>query len=82
MHLHVHLRVRTVHHMKDHITVPRLLQSALERLHQMVRKLSDKSYCVRQKDLFPAWKRQRPRRRIQGREKLIFRQDPGSCELI
>ena len=68
--------------MKDHITVPRLLQSALERLHQMMRKFPDKSYGIRQEDLFPARKRQCPCRRIQGREELVLRQDSGTRKLI
>ena len=82
MHLHVHLRVRTVHHMEDHIAVARLLQSTLKSLHQMMRKFPDKSYGIRQENLFTSRKRQCPCRRIQGREELIFRQDSGSCELI
>ena len=68
--------------MKDHIGVLCLLQGTLKGLNQMMRKFSDKSYGIRQENLFPSRKRQCPRRRIQGREELIFRQDSGPRQFI
>ena len=41
MHLHVHLGIGTVHHMKDDIAVPGLLKRTSERFYQVVGKLSD-----------------------------------------
>ena len=46
MHLHIHLWVGTVHHMKDDIAVARLLQGALKRLDQMVGKLAYKAHRI------------------------------------
>ena len=82
MHLHVHLRIGAVHHMEDHITVPRFFKRTLECLDKVMRKLPDKSDRIRQKDLLPTRKHKRSRRRIQSCKELIFRQDPGSCQFI
>ena len=53
MELHIHLGTGTICHLKDNVTVAGLLQGALKSLDQMVGKLSDKTYCIRQKDLLP-----------------------------
>ena len=62
--------------MKDHIAVAGLLQGALERLDQMVGKLSDKSDRIRKKDGLSIRKDDGPGGGIQRREQLILRQDP------
>ena len=61
--------------MQDDITVPGLLQGALEGFDQMMRELSDKTDGIRQHDLLSALQLQIAGGGIQGREQLILCQN-------
>lgn len=82
MHLHIHLGIGAVHHMEDHIAVAGLLQGTLKGIDQMMGQLTDKSYRIRQKDLLSICHYKGPCSGIQSRKKLVFRQDPCSCQPV
>ena len=56
IHLHIHLGIGAVHHMKNDVRVLCLLQCALKRLDQIMGQLPYKSDRVSQKNLLPAGK--------------------------
>ena len=65
MHMHIHLRIGCVHHMKNYIRIFCLFQCTPESLYQMMGELSDKSDRIRQKHFLTTVQLQIPGRRIQ-----------------
>ena len=49
---------------------------------EMMRKLSDKAHRICQENRLPAGERAASCRRIQRREQLVLRQDPGACQAV
>ena len=74
IHLLVHLWIGKIRHMQNHIRIFCFLQGTSERFNQVVRKLADKSYRIREQNLLISRKSQHSRGRIQCCEQLVLLQ--------
>ena len=61
--------------MQDQIGIACFFQRAFKSFDQMMGELSDKTDCIRQKDLLPSGKCQKTGRRIKCGEKLVLLED-------
>ena len=82
MHLHIHIGIGAVHHMKNHITVARLLQGTFKGFDQVMRQFADKTDRIRQKNLLSALQLQPSGSRVQGGKQLVLCQNSRICKSV